>query len=610
MIQSISRGKRLFDTFWENLNAFKRGPAATLRQREVIVGVTAHGSFVGGMTVDGFIARASQILLESGRIYRFDDTLCYEVNDGAEQQLRVLASQHRAEPNAGSLLANLMCVGVQGDDAATQSLLPANLVSALLADQQLWRQLPRIRSYSRRPLFDEQFRLCGPGWNAGTGTLVHGLDVEPAMEAPAYSPDAGALDRLPPLLRRLFRGFCWASDADLTNAVAFLLTGLLSNHFVQDPKPVGIIDGNQKGLGKTLLIQAIGHLLDDTEPPRVPLVRDEELEKKLCALLREARSSIFFFDNVRDRVESALIEANSLAPQLSFRILGQSGTISRPNTFLWVITSNQASATEDLISRGLPIRLRYEGDPRQRTFDDNLLAYVRRERLPLLGELVGMVLRWKQNGMPRGAVKHRCGPWAEIVGGILQVAGLNEFLGNVEEAEAAMDEGLVGLTSLAEHVLNQARNELFCATGSDPQHKGKPAADWVPLFTEAEVCKDALAAKSPRGRATWVGTWLGAKIGRKVPVSTRQGTGRATLQVREERSRRKCYYFETLIDDDKDPGPQTPGASSRRQVPQPSDRPAPLPPSVQATKPAIPPVAHPPAGVDNETSVGGGLQWV
>src|SRR6202022_2708889 len=125
-------------------------------------------------------------------------------------------------------------------------------------------------------------------------------------------------------------------------------------------------------------------------------------------MLRDSQSSILFFDNVRNRVESALIEANALSPVLSFRILGQSGNISRPNTFLWAITSNQATGTEDLISRGLPIRLRYEGNPRERTFGENLLDFSRKYRLEILGELAGMVLRWKQAGKPLGTQQHRC----------------------------------------------------------------------------------------------------------------------------------------------------------------------------------------------------------
>src|SRR5205823_13203835 len=133
--------------------------------------------------------------------------------------------------------------------------------------------------------------------------------------------------------------------------------GLLINHFIDDPHPGAIVDANQSGTGKTLLVQCLGRVLDDAEPPRTSLVRDEELEKKLCAQLRTSRTSLFFLDNVRARIESAVIEQSMLSPLLSFRVLGKSATIERPNTFAWFITSNMAAGTPDFIRRCVPIRL-------------------------------------------------------------------------------------------------------------------------------------------------------------------------------------------------------------------------------------------------------------
>jgi hypothetical protein len=589
MTALASRGKILQDMLRDNLRIFQLGPRAG-HNRPIIWGVTPNGVFVHGMTLDVFLARAADLIRAGGRVYAWEDTLVFEVREQGREQLLLLASRHKVEPGAPGVLANLFGVGVRGEDHVAESLVPPKLVSAVLADEDLWRRLPAIRHYARRPLFDEEFNLYGPGWNAAQGILVHGPDIEPALESPKTFPGAPALDRLPPCLGRLLRGFCWASDADLTNAVALFLTGLLSNHFVAEPKPIGIIDGNQRGLGKTLLVQTLGHVLDDAEPPRLPLVRDEELEKKLCAQLREARSGVFFFDNVRDRVESALIEANALSPLLSFRILGQSGTISRPNTFLWVITSNQTSGTEDLISRGLPIRLRYEGNPRERTFADSPLGVARRCRLQILGELAGLVLRWKQAGMPPGTTKHRCARWAEVVGGILSVAGLGQFLANVEEAEAVMDEGLQALSGLAEHVVGGGLTRYFVTTGTDvARDSGALPKDWTPLFLDAEVCRDRLAERSAKGRDTWVGTFLGGKTDRRVTISTPGGPATATLRRLAVRCDQKRYFFEVAPAGD-DGGPLEGTSSAAPAV----GRPRPV--ATDATGPAEPKSEPVPAG--------------
>src|SRR5262249_6014329 len=153
-------------------------------------------------------------------------------------------------------------------------------------------------TYARRAVYDEDFTLRGPGWHPAQGILVHGPDIAPAglppagsspAEAPSVAqvPAAASIGRLPPCLKRLLQDFCWASEADLENALALLLTGLLANQFVSDPKPIGLIDGNQQEIGKTLLAQVIGQVHDGHEPERIPLTRDEELEKKVGAKLRE-----------------------------------------------------------------------------------------------------------------------------------------------------------------------------------------------------------------------------------------------------------------------------------------------------------------------------------
>jgi hypothetical protein len=540
-----------------HLHAYQHGQNAVQKEREVIWDVTPHGTFVNGLTGDTCLAQARKILLDSGQVYRWGDSLCFEVKESQHQQLLVLASRQKPEPGAAGMLANLFCVGVQTEDKTSQALPPAKLVNALLADQDLWRQAPHITHYARRSVFDTDFNLCGPGWHPNPGFLVHGPDITPIMPPSELLAGAKPLDRLPPFTRTLLREFCWRGESDLTNALALLLTGLLINHFVEQPHPAALLDANQPGVGKTLFAQATGRVLDGCEPPRIPLVRDEELEKKLCAQLRDGRSSIFFFDNVRSHIESALLEANVLSPVLCFRILGQSATVSRPNSYLWLVTSNLTSGTSDFVRRGLPIRFHHEGDLKKRVFTGNPLEYATEHRLEILGELAGMVLHWRQQGMPAGKQKHRCSRWAQVIGGILAANGFEHFLANLEEAEAAMDETLQGLATLAERVVTRGMEDLIAAAGDDAKGRGKPPRDWTPHFLEAEVCRDKLNERSPKGRDTWVGQFLSGKVDCSVAINTQQGSGTATLRMREGRSRQKVYFFEVELTPEQEAPPQT-----------------------------------------------------
>lgn len=547
MTALASRGKSLWDSLRLNINAFKTISAVGSTARALILNVHPQGAFVNGMSADQFFAEATDSLVASGVVYRWEDTICYEVQEPESQQLLTIATRQRAEPGAGPLLTNLFCVGVATEESMTESIPSSKLVNALLANREFWRRLPKIRFYAHRPVFDDKFNLCGPGWHAEKGILVHGAAIEPIMPATCSATAATALQRLLPNLRGLFKEFCWQSDADMTNALGMLLTGKLVNHLVDTPHPGFIVDGNQPGLGKTLLIQATGRILDGFEPPRIPLVKDEELEKKLCAQLRDNRSGIFFFDNARGHIESALLEASMLSPVLTFRLLGGNNIISRPNTYLWITTSNQTSGTSDYLRRNIPIRLFHEGDPKKRTFIGDPLEYAIEHRFEILGELAGMVLRWKLAGMPLGKQQHRCAHWAKLIGGVLEVNGFDRFLENLDEAEAAMDAGLQALGALAEFVIARSMADYFVMSGADDTSKGHASKLWADVFVAANVWEDNLANRSGKGKETLVGQFFSGKVDRTVDITVQNGSGTATLRARPVRSKQKVYWFEVAI---------------------------------------------------------------
>lgn len=562
-----SPGQVLSEMLADSLAAYRMGPVVGDRERQVIWGVTPSTSFVDGMTLDGVIARSVEVLTGCGRVFRYGNTIVLATDQPGDRRLTPLATQARAEANAASILANLFGVAHQAKQGSVHSMAATKLVGAVLADEFLHRHLEEIRYYARRPTFDADFNLCKPGWNAASGNLVHAPEIIPTIHAPAS--DTGALNRLPPLLRGLFCEFSWRSDADLVNALAMLLTGLLINHFVDDPHPGGIVDANQPGTGKTLYVQVVGQILDGAEPPRTALVRDEELEKRLCAQLRSSRTSVFFFDNVRDRIESAVLEQNMLSPLLSFRVLGRSATIERPNHYLWFITSNMAAGTPDFIRRCVPIRQFFEGDPKSRVFQGNPLAYATRNRQEILGELAGMVLRWVQGGRPSGSQKHRCDRWASMLGGILDANGLGEFfLANVDEAEAQMDQGMVDLASLAEHVVARKLADFYGPASESGDARGRTAGQWAPLFAETRILGDRFADAAQKGKATAVGMFLSGKVNRAVAIETADGPGRATLRRREAGAGQKFYYFELTVlaakdgDEVRPPAPAVAGDST------------------------------------------------
>jgi hypothetical protein len=532
---------RLADRLSQALHAVRNGPVDG-RHRTIISGVTPKGTFVGGMTVDAFFPRFSKALLDTARFYALGNTTVLDDLGPPETRLATLAVQGQALPHAASVVAGYVAIGIEGDDDVTQSLVPATLVAAALAGEDFRRRLPVIKHYSRRPCLDPDFVPCRAGWNASSQILMHADEIAPAHFD--TDPAAGPIGLVPPRLRAVLREFSWRSAADLANYLALLLTGLLINHFVDHPHPVGILDANQSGAGKTLLVQVAGAILDGVEPARIPLGKEEELEKRLCAQLLASTSTIFFLDNVRGRVESALLEQYVLSPVLTFRILGRSQTVQRANTFQWFLTSNQTSGTTDFIRRGVPVRLHVEGDPNRRRFTGHPEIDAARHRGDILAELMGMVARWDAAGRPPSRKKHRCARWAEVGGGILEANGLGEFfLVNVAEAEAEMDRGQLELATLAEHVVGRGPSDFWSAADA-PGSPGKTAASWVEQAAAARVIVDRLEDATARSRATAMGKFLTAKIDCPVEIDTPDGSRRATLRLRAGTSRAKPYAFD------------------------------------------------------------------
>ena len=266
-------GSDLAEQLFACLGQVKNIPMAGTRQLPVLEGVSTHG-FDGPQ--ENALARLAEILAESERVFRYGNTIVLQTDrlDAGGKCLQVLRDGATIPPGAADWLANVFVCGGE----AGQCPPFAWLVNVALRSETIWPVLPQIRVYANRPLFSEDYSLCGPGWHPDTGILVHGESVDPIM---IPVPTAPGPDRIPPKLRKLLDGFCFRTLADRVNAVALLLTGLLVNHFIGPGKPIWLIDGNQPGTGKTLLVRTNGMVLDGVEPRVLHYTPDdEELQKR------------------------------------------------------------------------------------------------------------------------------------------------------------------------------------------------------------------------------------------------------------------------------------------------------------------------------------------
>ena len=474
--QSDSRGATLVARFYQGRKEVRNAPRAGARDVGVLHGLSTSCTTEVDVPLENVLVQAEGFLVNSKRIFRYGNNVVMEVGSAEEGRLLPLATGHLIESSAASCLANLfICEFDVGRDKMIQFPPPAKFVATLLHREPTLAALPSIKIYALRPVFDTDFVLRGPGWHEAVGILVHGLGIELALPGDV-DPDLPAIERLPEHLGRLLEDFCFKEDADVANAVAVFITGLLVTHFIINGKPVILLDGNQPGLGKTLLVRVIGIVLDGIDPQVIHYTsNDEELGKRILATLRGNPQSQLLIDNAKTKTEtkisSPVIEANSVAAEISLRILGKSENYVRPNDVIWYLTMNHTKADPDLVSRSLPVRQQYEGMPEKREFGGrDPLSYAREHRQEILGELAGMVLRWDQAGRPQGHQDHRLVAWAKTIGGIMEANGLPEFLTNLASAAAEFNTALDALAALAEVAIVSKSEAVTFLNQEDKSH--------------------------------------------------------------------------------------------------------------------------------------------
>ena len=561
-----------------------RSLSSTARDLPKLTGVTQRGDYT--RPLENVHTELVEILIDDGRVYRQGNSIVFEESPGENGTLKTIAVGGTLEANAPGLLANVF-ICETNDSPPIQFPPKKNLLQHAFSRQPTLAALPEINVYSKRPLFDEEFNFRGEGWHPDVGYLVHSFEVE-LGEQSATAPET-------PLVNQLLDSFLFKCDDDRTNALSLLITGMLIGAFVERGKPIAILDGNQPGVGKTWFALTIGTLLDGERPDIIRHdPRDEELEKRICASLIASHGSAIVIDNAKvqgnRQVSSAVIEAQSAAPEIRLRILGKSALHQRRNDLLWMLTMNQTQVSADIVSRGIPIQFFCEGDPGRHDFpEESPLDFAKFHRQQIISELVAMVEYWSSLGRPSGGCRHRFQYWAGVTGGVLSANGHGNLLANAEGLALEMNRELDKLVALTEEVLRSCNEALVCRQDQPIESLGCRASELVPLFTNHLILSEVIeGCGSDRSKATTIGSFLSSMKDRTVSCSNESEglSDQVTLRVRQGRGNAKLYYFQLAT-----------------QVPEPST------PATNNSLEATPAVTPAPQAQDARSERGNTLDW-
>jgi hypothetical protein len=399
---------------------------------------------------------------------------------------------------------------------------PPALAASILAKSGE-RRLPRLVAVTTAPtLRPDGSVLDEPGFDEVSGLLyLAGLN---APRVPREPTPREAIEALRTLWAPV-RLFPFVDDVDRGVALAAMVTAGLRASL--PTAPGFAFDAPTAGSGKTLMGKVIGILATGESPPVLPPAgdRDDEARKRLFSALRDGRR-VLLWDNVREPLGGAALDAFLTAPTFSDRVLGVSEMATLPNRALLIATGNNLRLVGDTCRRILVARIDAQMErPYGRSFDFDPEQYVQAHRLELVVAALTIVRGWIAAGRPRLGTGRTASfeTWDDLVRQpVLWVA----------EQARALGAGLPGFADPVEAVER--------AFGADPETAKLAAllAAWEACFGErptavkeairyaeqagtdpaAQALADALdEAAGERGRVNprILGRWIERNVGRR-----------------------------------------------------------------------------------------------
>jgi hypothetical protein len=240
----------------------------------------------------------------------------------------------------------------------------------------------------------------------------------------------------------LFGDFPFTGEAERAHVVALLLLGFLRG-MVDGPTPLHLIEKPTPGTGATLMVDAVATILTGTGASVMTEGRDdEEWRKRVTAKLRQI-PSIILIDNLRAKLDSSAVAAALTAPFWEDRVLGASEMTRLPIRCLWIATGNNPEFSNEMARRLVRIRLDANVEqPWQRAGfrHPDLMVWIRANRARIVAACLTLCQAWIAEGKPRGTKTiGSYENWAQVIGGVLDIAGIPGFLGNLEDMMAASD---------------------------------------------------------------------------------------------------------------------------------------------------------------------------
>ena len=371
---------------------------------------------------------------------------------------------------------------------------PSDLALDLLSLETHELGLPELEIVSTVPIIDSQGKiLIEDGYNAESKTLLilNGLkDFKFILMSIAEAIK---------IIDSIITDFPFAfPNIGRAHTYAMLL-----QHFVRQmingPTPLHLIESPTRGTGKGKLCNVVSLIITGKDAPIMTLPRTgEEMEKRITSNLLEGYPLILL-DNVNQ------LGGDELAAILTARIwrgrrLGKSEMLHVANNTLWVATGNNVDLCDDIPRRVVPIRLDAgveKPEERKKFKHPDLEGYILQNRSTIINACLSLIQYWANEGYPKGSKNlGSYESYAQIIGGILEVAGIKGFLD--------------GREYLYEHSDKETTEWKVLCEIWWKQYESRPITpkDLFDLCKENQLLLDIWGGRSDKGGLTRLGVTL------------------------------------------------------------------------------------------------------
>lgn len=314
---------------------------------------------------------------------------------------------------------------------------PLDVVRDLLSLPPAEWGLPPLEALTEAPFLRPNGTVCDlPGYDSETSLFyapAAGLRLPPIPDAPMRDDVDVALD----ILDSAIGDFPFADAISKANALASMLTPIV-RPAIEGPTPLALYDAPQAGTGKTLFaevlaIVATGRAAETFSAPTDP----EEWRKKITTALFTG-ASVVVIDNVIHRLEADSLCMALTATTIADRMFRTFDRIVLPVRCTWIATGNNIQLAGDMPRRCYCIRLdAKQSQPFRRTGfrHADLRGWVGEHRGELIAALLTIARYWYVQGRPEPKTLKPLGSfesWCRTIGGMLQAAGVEGFLGNAD----------------------------------------------------------------------------------------------------------------------------------------------------------------------------------